>query len=166
MRPIALTDKEQVFAYRSDAQTNKYQNWVPRSVLEVEEFIQKTASEMNQPNTWYQMVILKNDDGKLIGDIGLHFIGEEGKYAEFGCTLAKQYQGKGYATEALQAVITFFFDSLAKEKITTSIDPRNVDSIRLVERLGFTKEAYLEKSLFLNGEWVDDVIYVLHNDSA
>lgn len=39
------------------------------------------------------------------------------------------------------------------------VDTRNTSSIRLIERLGFRKEAHFKKSYYLRREWVDDVIY-------
>ena len=45
--------------------------------------------------------------------------------------------------------------------ITASIDPKNTDSIRMVERLGFKKKAHFRESLFIRGEWVDDAVYAI-----
>ena len=80
---------------------------------------------------------------------------------EVGCTLKKTFQGKGYATEALTAMVNYFFTILKKHRIVASIDPRNTASIRLIERLGFRKEAHFKESYFLRGEWVDDIIYAM-----
>ena len=55
---------------------------------------------------------------------------------------------------------SLIFD-LKKHRITASIDPRNTSSIRLIERLGFRKEAHFKQSLFFHGEWVDDLIYAM-----
>ena len=52
---------------------------------------------------------------------------------EVGCTLNKTFQGKGYATEALTAMVNYFFTILKKHRIVASIDPRNTASIRLME---------------------------------
>lgn len=79
--------------------------------------------------------------------------------AEIGCTLNKDYQGQGYATEALKGMVRFLFGTLNKHRIIASVDPRNTGSIRLIERLGFRKEAHFKESYYLRGEWVDDVIY-------
>ena len=65
------------------------------------------------------------------------------------------------ATEALSALIDMLFDELAKHRIIASIDPRNEPSIRLMERLGFRKEAHFHRSIFMHGEWTDDVIYAM-----
>ncbi len=161
IRPISLADKHEVYIYRNDKQVNRYQGWIPETIEDVEDFIAKTASQINQPDSWFQLVIIEKSSQKLIGDIGLHFIGDENEQVEIGCTLHKDFQNKGYATEALKTVIAFLFNDLQKHRITTSIDPQNLPSIRLVERLGFRNEAHFVKSLWLNGQWCDDVVYAL-----
>jgi RimJ/RimL family protein N-acetyltransferase len=61
----------------------------------------------------------------------------------------------------LTEIIDYIINHLNKHRIIASIDPRNNDSIRLIERLGFRKEAYFIKSLFFHGEWADDLIYAI-----
>ena len=159
LRPIAESDKEAVFAYRSDAETNKYQGWIPKSLDEVKDFISRNPAKFNQADTWFQLVIIDQESDRLIGDVGIHFIDEQ--QVEIGCTLAKDIQGKGFATEALQTVINYLFKKLNKHRIIGSIDPLNTNSIGLLERLGFRKEAHFKQSLLINGEWVDDIIYAI-----
>lgn len=161
LRPIHRNDASAVFAYRSDKLTNQYQGWIPETFEDVIDFIQnKVCSLMNRPGTWFQLVIVNKESG-IIGDIGIHFTDEESKQVELGCTIAKKYQGHGYATEAMSAVINLLFNELNKHRITASIDPRNTDSIKLIERLGFRQEAHFRESLLINGVWVDDLVYGL-----
>ena len=164
IRPIEPTDNEQVFRYRSDAQTNQYQGFIPKSLQEVDNFIAKNPTTINQNNTWFQLVILEKASNHLIGDVGIHFIGNDGFQCEIGCTLDKDYHGKGFATEVMKAVISYLFKDLGKHRITASIDPENTTSIRLVEKLGFRKEAHFKKSLLFKGKWVDDIVYGLLNE--
>ena len=161
LRPIELKDKGQVFAYRSDTETNKYQGFVPKKLEEVEEFILKNPSQFNQPESWFQLIIIEKESEEIIGDLGIHFIGDDGFQCELGCTLSKGKQGKGFATEAMKITIDHLFNSLNKHRITGSVDPNNIDSIRLLERLNFRKEAHFKESLLIDGEWVDDIIYGL-----
>ncbi|MDX8340959.1 GNAT family protein [Draconibacterium sp. IB214405] len=159
LRPFNGDDKQAFFAYRSDAKANKYQGWIPKTLDDVETFFVKLAAEFNVPDTWFQLAVLDKTNDELIGDMGIHFIDEQ--QVELGYTIAKQHQGKGFATEAVKAVIDHLFHDLKKRRITASIDPENVASFALLEKLGFRKEAHFVESLFLNDKWVDDVIYAL-----
>jgi len=80
---------------------------------------------------------------------------------ELGITLNSEFFGKGYAYEAMYEIINYLFYELNKYRIITSIDPGNIKSLKLVEKLGFRKEAHFKKSLKIRGEWVDDMVYAI-----
>ena len=159
LRPIEANDKYSILKYRSDAETNKYQGWIPKTLDDVDTFFGKLSAEFNVPDTWFQLAVVEKNYNELIGDIGIHFI--DNQQVEIGYTIAKQHQGLGFATEAAKAVINYLFCELKKHRITASIDPENIASVALLEKLGFRKEAHFRESLFLNDKWVDDVIYAL-----
>lgn len=50
---------------------------------------------------------------------------------------------------------------LDKHRIVGSIDPKNTSSFKLFEHLGFRKETHFHKSLLINREWVDDIVYAI-----
>ena len=165
LRPINLDNIEAIFNYRSDAVTNKYQNWIPETHHDVNIFINDRVSAIiDLFDTWYQFVIIKKDDLKLIGDIGIHFLDLNEKQVEIGITLDKNFQGMGYATEALKQIIKYLFTDLNKHRIMVSLDPRNIKSISLFERLGFRKEAHFKESILSDGVWIDDLVYALLKD--
>ncbi|MBK8501878.1 MAG: GNAT family N-acetyltransferase [Saprospiraceae bacterium] len=161
IRPIALGDKNEIFEYRSNSESNKYQEWIPKTIEEVETFIGKISKQINEPETWFQFVIVEKEKQVIVGDLGIHFFDSENKQVEIGFTLNQAYQKRGFAIESVKGVIDYLFKDLNKHRIITSIDPDNQNSIRLVERIGFRKEAHFVKSLLINGEWVDDVIYAI-----
>ncbi|NLR91719.1 GNAT family N-acetyltransferase [Flammeovirga agarivorans] len=157
--PINLRHKEEIFEYRKDKEANKYQSWIPENLESVEAFINKVHPKVDVPDTWFQVVIIEKKLGKVIGDIGIHFLEEESQQVDIGYTLHQSFQGKGYATEAVGRVIDYLFIDLNKHRITASLDPENIKSIQLLERIGFRKEAYFKESLWIDGKWVDDIIY-------
>lgn len=167
LRPIRIEDSNSIFRYRSNSLVNQYQGWIPKTLDDVHDFItNRVSSDIDVPNTWYQLAVLTRENGELIGDIGIHFFEIHKFQVEVGCTFDKNYHGKGYATEALKKTIDFLFNSLNKSRIIASIDPRNTKSIELFKRLGFKKESHFKKSILINNEWVDDLIYVLLKDEV
>ncbi len=162
LRPIKAEDAEFIFGYRSNAIVNQFQGWIPDTIADVQDFIRnKVSEEIDQPDTWFQLVIIKKDNGELIGDIGIHFLESGSFQVEIGCTLNCNQQGKGFATESLTEILKFLFQKLNKHRVIASIDPRNEKSIKLVERLGLRKEAHFRKSILINNEWVDDLVYAM-----
>jgi RimJ/RimL family protein N-acetyltransferase len=162
LRPIKPEDAKVIFEYRSDAIANQYQGWIPKTIDEVKDFItNRTSAVIDVVDSWFQFVIIKKDDKGLIGDIGVHFLDADKKQVGIGYTLDKNYQGKGYMIEALTSLINYLFIDLDKHRITASIDPDNIKSIKLVEKLGFRKEGHFKKSFLANGQWVDNLVYAI-----
>lgn len=161
IRRICEDDAEAVFKYRSDAVTNEYQGWLPKTINDVYDFVKRVPADINIPGTWFQVVIIISETDEVVGDIGIHFLDTDSRQVEIGYTLAKKHHGKGYATEGVKRTVDFLFNELDKHRVTASIDPGNHSSIKLMERLGFRKEAHFKESLFIKGKWVDDVVYAI-----
>ena len=85
LRTTEKEDNEQIFSYRSDSETNKYQGWIPKTINDVNEFISKIPKEFNKPETWFQLLIICKESEMIIGDVGIHFIDDY--QCEIGCTL-------------------------------------------------------------------------------
>lgn len=100
LRDITIEDQQDIFDYRSDAEANQFQSWIPETLEEVESFILRNTKKFNQPESWYQLLITDKETKRVIGDIGVHFTGAENAQVELGITLNTSFQGKGYASEA------------------------------------------------------------------
>jgi len=162
IRPLNTEDKPSIYKYRSDSDTNKYLSSAIQTMDDMDDFFRKISNQINVAGTWFQFAIIKQDSSLLIGDIGVHFLEtSDNRQVEIGYTLDKDFRGKGYASEALTKIIDYLFTQLNKHRIIASIDPGNINSIKLIERLGFRKEAHFVESLYLQGKWVDDIIYAM-----
>lgn len=159
IRLAKIDDSEAIYFYRSDVIENRYQGWLPESVDEVRDYIKTMPTTLDVSDVCLQFVIVEKTNNIIIGDMGISFTNHNNMQAEIGCTLNKEFQRNGYATEAMRAMVELLFMKLNKHRVIASVDPRNTASIQLIERLGFRKEAHFKESYFLRGEWVDDVIY-------
>lgn len=160
IRTLEMKDKNKFFQYRSMPEVYQYQALRPKDIDEIEEFISKNVSICpNTRNTWLQLAVCLKE-GKLIGDIGIHFIDDDYQI-EIGYTLSPEYQGNGYAVEAVKAVINYTFSVFRKHRITASVDPDNLKSIKLLQKIGFRKEAHFIKSYRLGNQWYDDCVYAI-----
>ena len=159
LRAIKLTDSASMLKYRSNPIVYQYQNWKPRLLEDVNDFISKLSDLPNIPDTWYQLGIIIKERNELIGDIGIHFI--DNSQVEIGFTLSSEYQGKGFATEAVVEVINYLFFNLKKHRVVATVDPRNIKSLALLEKIGLRKEAHFRKSIWFNEQWADDVVFAI-----
>ncbi len=72
-------------------------------------------------------------------------------------------QNKGYMTEALEAGVNFIFKTVGLHRIEANIMPRNISSLKVVEKLGFQNEGLSPMYLKIFGKWEDHVHMVLRN---
>jgi RimJ/RimL family protein N-acetyltransferase len=72
-----------------------------------------------------------------------------------GWASAAQYWRKGYATEAIQIVLRYFFDELRYQKVNVHIYDFNSGSIELHRRLGFQEEGRLRRMGYTQGQHYD-----------
>jgi RimJ/RimL family protein N-acetyltransferase len=161
IRDLDASDGPRIFSYHKHPDISRFQSWATDSVDSVQSYIRSLpATEPGSPGGWYQVGIFL-PSGKLIGDCGFRVGAADPEQAEVGITLAPEFQGKAYATEALQALLEYLLVTLGKHRAFGSVDPRNVQSMKLLERVGMRKEAHFVKSLWFRGEWVDDVIFAV-----
>ncbi|HUD99734.1 MAG TPA: GNAT family protein [Bryobacteraceae bacterium] len=161
LRDLGPVDAEFMLLYRSNPEVSRYQNWEPASVDQLRSYFEElTGMDPDTAGAWYQLGIVLRSGGGLIGDCGIHIL-DDPRQAEIGITVARRFQCRGYATEALRAIVGYLFGKLRKHRISASIDPRNTGSIRLMQRLGFRQEAHMIGSLWFKGQWVDDVVFAI-----
>ena len=86
------------------------------------------------------------ESGRLVGRVGFHQPADWPDF-ELGWTIGHAFWGKGYATEAARRALDYGFNEMGRDHVISCIDPENVASIRVAERLGETIEGEFE----LNG---------------
>ncbi|MBT2401991.1 GNAT family N-acetyltransferase, partial [Streptomyces sp. ISL-100] len=92
--------------------------------------------------------------------VGFCRIGLSGVRAgKLGYATAASAWGKGYAADAARTMISFGFRELGLHRISAAIGPDNLPSIKLVEKLGFTREGVLRDHVFTNGAWRDSILF-------
>lgn len=162
INPLLVSDAPAIYSARTNPKTNAFLPWKPKTVEEVEEHIRKARLvPANTEDSWYLLATRLKESGELIGDIGVHFLGPDNQQAEIGYMLLEAYQGKGYATEMVRAIVDFLFGTYKKHRITAAVDPNNSKSFQLLQKLGMRQEAHHIKSFWIDGEWQDDVIFAI-----
>lgn len=83
----------------------------------------------------------------------------ENAKAEIGYDIAKSFWGKGYASEAIYSLLDYAFSSLKMNRIEAKVEPENVNSIKLLQKLNFTFEGTLRQYERIDGKFNDLNIY-------
>ncbi len=110
-------------------------------------------------------VFKKDCEARAIGSISFNNI-VRGAFLScyLGYKLDKDEINKGYITEAVQKGIDIAFNELKLHRIEANVMPKNVRSLRVLEKLGFYNEGKAYKYLKINGKWEDHIHMVLLND--
>ncbi|MEV4642209.1 GNAT family protein [Actinoplanes sp. NPDC049548] len=164
LRRFRLEDAAALAAYRSDPAVARYQSWTSPYSLDKARYAVQTmvAADPGQPG-WFQYAVELADEETLMGDVGVN-LADNLRQAEIGYTLAPRWQGQGYATEAVRAVVDHLFRVRGLHKVSAECDARNSASARLLERVGFAREGCLRQHTWIKNEWTDDLLYGLLSD--
>lgn len=101
-------------------------------------------------------------DGRVAGSIGMMRMEDiYRKNAEVGYFLGEAYWGKGIMTIALRQFVDYIFHTFDIIRISAPVIEHNRASQRVLEKVGFRKEAYHIKSIFKNGEYLNELVYAL-----
>lgn len=104
---------------------------------------------------------IEDVDRNFIGLIGLNMGKPNYLTGEVWYKLHKDFWNKGYATEALKALLEFCFSDLKLHRIEAGCAVENHGSIRVLEKAGMTREGHTRKKLPIRGEWVDNYFYAI-----
>ncbi|MHA2036690.1 MAG: GNAT family N-acetyltransferase [Promethearchaeota archaeon] len=109
----------------------------------------------------FSILIRDEDDGeKLIGNCGIHAIDWKNRVAEVGITIGeKEYQSKGYGTEAMEMLLKYAFKTLNLNRIQLRVYVFNSRAINSYNKIGFVKEGQMRKAIFIKGEY-HDIIFM------
>lgn len=102
---------------------------------------------------------------ELIGHISMYSIKRLPFSSAFiGYSIDRHHVGRGLASEAVQLVVTYGMESVNLHRIEAYVSPRNVGSIRVLEKAKMQCEGLLRKLLFINGKWEDHYLYTIIED--
>ena len=161
LRQVIEEDLDQLYEMFRDPEVAKYDYFHPvSSKAETLKFLERFNQDLsaNEEITWG--LILK-ETNQLIGTCCLGEFNEGARRAEIGYDLTQKQWGKGYATEAVKAVIDFGFIRMNLNRIEATITPGNDASVQVLKKLNFTQEGILRKRDLLKGKLEDGIMMSL-----
>src|SRR5947209_1878100 len=162
LRHFQDSDLTLFIGYRNDPIVAKYQSWEGISELEARSFIQEQMEiQPGIPGTGFQIAIELKAMGVLIGDCYFTINELDHRQAEIGFTLSREYQGYGYATEAVSCFLNYAFLTFDLHRIIAITDCENTASVALLERLGMRREGHFIQNIWFKGKWGDEYLYAI-----
>lgn len=150
IRPPVTQDCAEFIKTMQDS-TNYHAPWTiaPKTKVEFDNYLIKYSKDNNK-----SFLIMYNDN--IAGVINLNeIIYGCFKSAYLGYYGVKQFSSQGIMKEGLRLVIEETFTGLGLHRLEANIQPENIRSINLVKKLGFNKEGFSPKYLYIDNKWCD-----------
>ena len=161
LRPFRESDYDGLFEFLYQLRDDEYEGYPGLTYENGREHLKYRLDSEE-----FYAVELK-ESGKVIGNI---YCGNRDFDAkEVGYIINANFQRKGYAAEALAAVIKHAF-SAGTHRVYAECDPKNERSWRLLEKVGLQREAHFRQNLYFhkdsagNPQWKDTYVYAKLND--
>ena len=152
LRELSADDFEAVHLYASDPEVVAYVPWGPNTEHDTRTFLEQNAqSAMARPRLDHVLGIVPAGQDRLVGTVGLYVSPDDQGQAMLGYVLSRTAWGQGYATEAAAAMLELGFLVLDLRRIWAACDPDNRGSIRVLEKIGMTREGRLRDDTVIRG---------------
>lgn len=162
LRELQPQDLPAVHAYGSHLEGVRYQPWGPNSPEDSRAFLRHVLAEAAaRPRRNYTLAVELLEDSHVAGTVSLTVRDAQHAQAELGYFLHPDLWGNGYATEAARLILGFAFSELALHRVFATVDPRNLASVRVLEKLGMTLEGRMRENMLLRDGWRDSLLYSL-----
>lgn len=161
LRPFRESDAASILALFTDKGFMEFSS-APmfKSIEEAEALIVRDA-EKRAAGERLRLGIECLEGGALIGYCDLFNIDKDCQKAEIGYGLFTKACGFGFMNEALLAFLNWVFNQLQLNRVMAELDPVNMNSEKVVKRLGFTKEGHFRENCIVNGVVSDSAFYGL-----
>jgi [ribosomal protein S5]-alanine N-acetyltransferase len=168
LRPLTVSDAHDSLRLQNDNRAffEQFSMIREHSFYTLESQVEKIQRhEENRKNDQeYYFGLFQKENNKLIGTISLFQVMRGSlQSAVIGYFLDHHHNGKGYATEAIKALVDYAFEELHLHRIEAGVMPRNLPSQRVLEKAGFHREGIARKNVNINGIWEDHQVLAILN---
>ena len=160
LRPYEMDDLTALHDMFGREDVCRYLPWEPMDLDQARAKIEQRVGQTRIEADGDPLVVAAVEDasGHVIGEFMLRLASSTNRQGEIGWSLIPGVRGRGLATEGAREMLRLGFDELGLHRIVATCDPRNVASLRVMERIGMRREAEFVESEFLKGEWIGEIV--------
>ena len=153
LRQMTVSDYEDMYDYAKLSELTKYLLWSPHPSTEYSKTFINVVMIRYRSGQFYDWGIEEKESGRMIGTCGFTSIDIEHRKAEVGYVINPDFGGRGYATQAAEAVFEFGFSELDLNRIECRFMKGNDASFEIMKKLGMTFEGYMRDAMYVKGEY-------------
>ena len=160
LRQFRLSDADSMNRVFGDPEVMRFGDGV-KAPEWVKDWIRRSHENHQLESRIGPLAVIEKNTKETVGYCGLFYFPDVcgQPETEIGYRLVRPYWGRGYATEAAQSVRDYAFNTLRLPRLISMIDPQNVASIRVAEKLGMR----YEKDVMFEGYTHPDRVYVIES---
>ena len=165
LRALEPSDVDLLYEWENNEKLWYLSNTItPFSRFTLEQYILNSHQDIYTTKQ-LRLMIDKKESGQneTIGSIDLFDFDPSNKRAGIGILINDNEQNKGYASEALELVISYCFSTLQLHQIYCNISADNQVSLQLFKKHNFNSVGLKKEWIFVHGRWVDEYIFQLIN---
>jgi len=160
-RKFEKKDAKELFQVRSNELVMKYMDsLIHKNTSDSLTLISSIQSDFKN-RVGINWAIVTKANNQLIGSFSFWRLIRQHCRAEIGYSIHHNYWGKGLMNETFKTLIEFGFNHLQLHSIEANVNPQNLKSIKLLQRVGFKQEAYFRQNYLHNGRFSDSLIFCL-----
>jgi [ribosomal protein S5]-alanine N-acetyltransferase len=166
LREFTIDDVDAMYAYLADDEVFRYVSWEQPTLDETTESVREAMEAARTvPRRDYELAVTRRGTAEVVGQVSLirdRYIPRiRQRTSELGYMLRRDCWGRGIATEAAGLLLDFAFGELGLHRVFAVVDEDHPASIRVLEKLGFRREARHVKDAFARDKWVTTLIYAV-----
>ena len=161
LRHFELADLDEALEYLSSAEVLRFIPEEPFTRERLLEALQELSRQEKEGEIPDKIAVVLKSENHLIGHLIFDLYSRKYNTRELGYIFNPLYHGRGFASEASRALLTYGFEVLNLHRMIATCDPRNHASYNVMEKLGMRREAHFIQDLFLHGEWADEYFYAI-----
>lgn len=167
LRRFKMEDAEAMYEnWVSDPEVTKFLTWPPHSSVDVTKIVlEDWIINYKNDNFYNWAIILKESGDEPIGSIGAVDSDERVNMVHIGYCISKKYWNKGITSEALKALIKYFFEEVGVNRVESRHDPNNPNSGKVMMKCGMKYEGTMRQADINNQGICDYSMYgILANE--
>lgn len=155
LRAVEPSDADYFYGWQQDSERTRFLDWLPppSSQAARASWAEKRSQQELKEDAFQWMV--ETLAGEVVGSIATHSCNPRAGTFSYGLDVVSAQRRKGYASETLKLILTYYFEELRYQKVTVAIQSGNVASIKLHQHLGFVAEGTHRRMVYTQGKFFD-----------